>query len=678
MPAMSRMLSLPAAIAGTALILPSSHGIVLSEHQRTTAAKAARNNDESEDAAGNPVKKVIALLKKMSKKVEDEGREEAKLYDKFECWCKTTTSAFEKDIAAPDAPSAVKQADIDSAQAELTSASTEVAALQSDKKSNAASVAAATAQRQKANEDFKKAHGSEEDTLSAASQALEILRKKSGKSQALVQQKAQLGKRLAAAPGVNEDQKQQVTALLAGLSKTPDLAMGTLEGIEDSAKKAMSDLVAQENSELDSFTKLKSSKADESQSLQDQIDRKNERIGELGVSIVDMKHQLKNLLKTAAEGKEGLAKTKEQCEDKAKAWEERKTLRNQELLQIKEAIKVMNADAAHETLGNALSSASLLQFRSEQDKVKEAALQQIQKGLAHSPDLNFLAMALSGKAVDFTKVTTMINDMLGMMKKQQADDDNKKAYCTSSFRESGRTQQILKRDLSDIHVSLKDKKGSIDLLVGEIASIHEDQAKLDQSVKDAQEQRAAEAKEFKETSATDTAAVQLINVAVNQLNKFYNPNAYLAKPSFLQVEDSQAPKTFGDTYVKNKDSASVIGMLEQLIGDITQELKAAESQEKRAQKYFAQAMDLSAERKATNANSIYAKEKAKADVEEAKQTEDSAKTSKEAEIQAAKEVEENLHEECDWLLKNHGAREAAREAESTSLKNAKATLAGAK
>ena len=48
------------------------------------------NSIDAEDA-GNPIRKVVTMMEKMGKKIEEEGKHEEDLYDKFKCYCKTAS-----------------------------------------------------------------------------------------------------------------------------------------------------------------------------------------------------------------------------------------------------------------------------------------------------------------------------------------------------------------------------------------------------------------------------------------------------------------------------------------------------------------------------------------------------------------------------------------------------------
>merc|ERR1719271_22084 len=60
----------------------------------------------------------------------------------------------------------------------------------------------------------------------------------------------------------------------------------------------------------------------------------------------------------------------------------------------------------------------------------------------------------------------------------------------------------------------------------EIAALKKSIKETDEAVAEATEQRKAEHAEFVQTNAENNAAVQLLEVAKNRMNKFYNPALY--------------------------------------------------------------------------------------------------------------------------------------------------------
>merc|ERR1719377_234407 len=65
-------------------------------------------------------------------------------------------------------------------------------------------------------------------------------------------------------------------------------------------------------------------------------------------------------------------------------------------------------------------------------------------------------------------------------------------------------------------------------LKDDIAALTSGIVALDKAVAEATEQRKAEHAEFTTVSAQNNAALQLLEVAENRLNKFYNPKLYVA------------------------------------------------------------------------------------------------------------------------------------------------------
>merc|ERR1719181_1355802 len=85
----------------------------------------------------------------------------------------------------------------------------------------------------------------------------------------------------------------------------------------------------------------------------------------------------------------------------------------------------------------------------------------------------------------------------------------------------------------------------------------------------------------------------------------------------------------------------------------------------------------SAEKRATDSETLASKAGTKADTETALQEHEAAEAASKKEMMATMEYEASLHAECDWLLKYFDMRKEARDGEIDSLKRAKDVLSGA-
>merc|ERR1712224_563180 len=127
----------------------------------------------------------------------------------------------------------------------------------------------------------------------------------------------------------------------------------------------------------------------------------------------------------------------------------------------------------------------------------------------------------------------MIDDMVKLLKKEQVDDDNKKEYCNNQFDSLDDAKKGLEREISDSEVAIEDAKEGIKRLTSDLEELAAGIKALDKSVAEATEDRKAQNAEFTELMAQDTAAKELLGVAKNRLNKFYNPKQYVPPSASL-------------------------------------------------------------------------------------------------------------------------------------------------
>merc|ERR1719201_2529939 len=107
----------------------------------------------------------------------------------------------------------------------------------------------------------------------------------------------------------------------------------------------------------------------------------------------------------------------------------------------------------------------------------------------------------------------MIDEMVVTLKQEQVDDEAQEKWCSAEFDKNEDETKETKRLSEGLASKIEETKQGIT-------------AATDEAVAEATEQRKAEHAEFVQTNAENNAAVQLLEVAKNRMNKFYNPALY--------------------------------------------------------------------------------------------------------------------------------------------------------
>merc|ERR1719420_2487133 len=112
------------------------------------------------------------MLQMMSKKVEEEGKKEEELYEKFVCYCKSSGTTLSQSIADNDAKIPQVQSDIEEAEQQLATTKQELAEHQNSRDEAKAAMAKATAMREKEHAAFVKESDDLKATLGALAKAI--------------------------------------------------------------------------------------------------------------------------------------------------------------------------------------------------------------------------------------------------------------------------------------------------------------------------------------------------------------------------------------------------------------------------------------------------------------------------------------------------------------------------
>jgi len=662
-----------------------------------------------ESMAANPIRKVVTMMQKMASKLEEEAEAEKELFEKFECYCKKTTATLEDEIAKAEAIGPIKPEDIEAKEAELATLKQKVEESKKEKLEDEETITSAQARFEKHFKEHEEVIEEDKDTETAAETALETLGSRTEPSVQLLQRQQatsflqqgskmagfapRLLKALEKSTKVSPLDKQQITAFLQGQEDpaSSGVVIAAIKDIEEESETEIADETKEENSEEKSTDQLVGSKKTSIKSMLETMERKMKKIGSLQVEIVNMKHMMGNGAEAMKENKKMLAEVKKDCATRAKEEEERQTMRAEEQLAITDTIKILNSDDALDIFKKALPSPSLIQLRAgnEEARQKAKALVDTARSSEARPELNFIALALSNKKVDFSKVFKKIDAMMELLKKEGADDLKKKEYCEKEFEESADKKKDISKKIEELAGGLAESKDSVAKLEEEIKSVNDGVKALDESVTQATENRKSESAEYQELIQSDTAAVDLLGMAKERLNKFYNPDlttdtttttdkyAVFSQLAAEGPEIGTPPPTAGAYKPKGQQSNGIIHMIDTMIQDLDKEMTIAKTEENNSQEDYEESVADAKEKRAADVKSAAQKAKAKADIE-GDIVDDTAESDGESKkLLAVKDLTLNLHKECDWMLENFDLREKARTEEIENMKRAKAVLAGA-
>jgi len=415
--------------------------------------------------------------------------------------------------------------------------------------------------------------------------------------------------------------------------------------------------------------------------------------------------------KALSDAKEDLTLTREQrtadveflrnlqttCNDLDTQWEKRSATRAAETKAVAEAISVLTSDDNREHLS---ATVALLQERSTAEasarRVNAASMLRHAAaapsfdaddllaawhgrgtpslGAAAGPRAQLSTLAMAVQLDSFTKVKEMMDKMLTNLKQEQEDEVQFKSWCVNEFDTTEKTVYDKNELKGDLEQKLDTLAKLIEKLQSEIADHKAQIADTEVEIKKASQTRENENAEFQTVVADQRATQSILSKALTKLKDFYHKG--IGHVALAQRSTQEPPVKF-NSYKTNEGSSPVIGLIEQIIGDS----KALESEttdaEYKAQadyeKFVADSNTMIKNLEAAITAKTKATAAARADSAEAE--EDLQNTNDELESLA--QYTADLHNQCDFVVKNFDIRQKARNQEMEAIRAAKAILSGA-
>merc|ERR1719443_873399 len=329
------------------------------------------------------------------------------------------------------------------------------------------------------------------------------------------------------------------------------------------------------------------------------------------------------------------------------------------------------------------------------------------------------SVARSQGAVDFSEIMKMIDEMVGILLKENKDDATQRDFCIGELETTEREKAAADDKMASLTSQIEEITDSIAASTEKITGLQEGIASLDKDVSEASVLRKKEHEDYVENLQLTEAAVGLLGKAKNRMMKFYNPTLYKAPPkkemtmeekiiaggssalmqseaafdspdaypSFVQIRKvsllrskvapPEAPETFGAYEKKSEKSGGIMALMDMMINEMKASLNEAKFAEKQAQTDYVALMEDSKETREQNGKSIVNEDSTKASLEGALSEAKEGQALTLEQLANLHQTLAKLHGSCDFILKNFEIRLKARTAEIEGLKTAKAVLAGA-
>jgi hypothetical protein len=643
----------------------------------TFAANAFKVDLEFKEGE-KPIQKVVKLLKEMQEELDKEAKEDEDMMEKLGCWC--VTNEKEKTKAAADAKNKVTDltASIEEFTAKSAQLKVDIENLKTEVAEKSTGLEESTALREKEGNEFytkeKEAIINVESikgavmTLSKTQEGaalpqeslLQVKRVLRHSRSRMARHSMQKGMSLLQ---MGDADDEDVSALLQESGEAPQ--SGAIFGILKQMKETMeTDLSTsqkdEEKAKVD-FAEMSADKKKEIDSAKELIDAKFVELADTDEKNALAKKDLEDTSAALDSDTKFLADLKPKCENAEAEYMQRSSVRNQEIEAVSQTIGILTDDEAKDTLLKfvQVSSSSTKTMRSRD----RAALLLQQKAKAlHRPRLSALAISMRNDA--FAKVLENIKNMVAVLKKEQKDEIQEKDFCQKEIHENEMAttdKTNTKEDLTQIIADLESEAGT---LKEEITATTTEIAEMQVEIKRASEIRIKQNQEFQMTVTDQIATQKILKKALDKLQSFYGKKAAL-----LQHRDR---------YQKSAAAGGVVAMIDSIIQeskDVAE--KALKAENDAAAGYEAFVSNSNAGLEALQKDIVAKTEElAKGDKAKTKAKGDLKHTETDIETLAA--TAQELHGQCDFVIKFFDVRQQKRSEEIEALQSAKAIFEGVK
>jgi chromosome segregation ATPase len=630
------------------------------------------------EAKVRPVTKIVNLLNSMQEQLEKEAKDDAKAFEDYQCWCRVNGDEKLKKALEVDGRIKAMTAQVDELTAISARLQSEFTSLGDDIKKFQEAIDSTDALRMKTEKQFTQ---DETDLLSHIANidsAINSIKSGAGKAGKFLQLSG------AASATLRQLISEQSTLLsetrlakiesfveqpsVAGTPKS-DAALGVLNDLRVDFTQKLKSLRANHTKDDADYILLIKAKKDEKDAARAQIEAKKQQKADADEEVARTNQDIKETRAAADEDIKFANEVIAKCAVAAEEYQQRTQTRTDETAAISKAISILDADEAHAQFAKTLS---FMQESSSNGARDRAIASLLAIGKKH--DTRLVTLAMQMKIDSFVRVKKAIDDMITALKQEQAGEVKQKDLCVAQFQRNKlttekKTRTKAKKDakVADLELKVKQVADQISQLEGQIKELQE-------QLKIASQNREQENKEFQEVVTDQRESQVLLQKALAVLAQFYAPNSSV----LVEIHSAPTEPKLSSGYKKKAEGTGVTGMLQQLIYDTkAMEVEATEA-EKTAQETYETAVKETSNSIDRKTQEIRDKTDNKASLETALVESNESAQGTQEELSALADVNKDLHESCDFIMKNFDLRQQARIEETGALNQAKSFLSGAK
>lgn len=557
----------------------------------------------TEAAAVTPVQKVIELLDGMLAKAKSAKKAEEVQWSAYKQFC--TDSELEKQAAvkAANLQIEVLEADILKYDSEVARLERAIAGHEADIVTFKANIENATADREAEHAEYETLHADYSESNYAIAEAIKVLKEKPTK----VPQASSLLQRVNVFKHVPVAARRQIQAFLEqDPEKVSELvdppiayayesqAGGVITLLEDLKVKFRDETVALEKDEMEKKHAYDVLVHDFSASIaaaENEVTKKSEAKAENKQHSVDASAQLAEVTATRDADVAYLDDLDTGCNMKQKDFQDRQSLRAEEITGITKALDILSgsvAPMAAKHLPAAIQKSrphgvSFLQTqrRKRQQPGQEQATQYLRLQSERIGSHILAALTMRVQDQPFDKVKGLIEELIARLQDEAAQEADHKQWCDDELDTNLQTRTTKTEEVNTLHSTIEQLTTEVAVLKKDIAALSEAVAQLSAEMAKAQELRSAEQATNEETIADAVGAQMATAEAVKILKDFYGTAAQAT--ALVSVKDNargQAPPIFEKSYKGlQKDHDNVVSFLEVIQSDFARlegETQAAE------------------------------------------------------------------------------------------------------